>query len=129
MDGDALYPLGSDGDLVCLETASGKERWRKSLRTEFAGQPGKWAYAESPLIDGDVLVCTPGGSQGTLVALKKKDGERLWQAAVPGGDPAGYASAIIVEAGGVKQYVQFVEKGLVGVEAKSGKFLWRYRSL
>jgi outer membrane protein assembly factor BamB len=126
VDGELLYALGSDGDLVALETSSGAVRWKKSLRADFAGEPGTWAYAESPLIDGDVLVCTPGGSQGTLVALRKRDGELLWRAAVPGGDPAGYASAIIVEAGGVKQYVQFAGKGLVGVEAKSGRFLWRY---
>jgi outer membrane protein assembly factor BamB len=44
---------------------------------------------------------------------------------VPGGDEAGYASAIVVEVGGVKQYVQFLQKGVVGVEAKTGKFLWR----
>ena len=126
VDGELLYALGSDGDLACLETATGKERWKKSLRAEFAGQPGKWAYAESPLIDGDVLICTPGGSEGTLVALEKKDGGLRRKGAVPGGDAAGYASVIIVEAGGVKQYVQFVEKGLVGVEAKTGRFLWRY---
>jgi outer membrane protein assembly factor BamB len=65
VDGDALFALGSDGDLVCLETATGKERWRKNLRTDFGGQPGAWAYAESPLIDGDALVCTPGGASAT----------------------------------------------------------------
>src|SRR3569623_127650 len=60
VDGERLYALGSDGDLVCLETSSGKERWRKNLRDDLNGQPGAWAYSESPLIDGDVLVCTPG---------------------------------------------------------------------
>jgi outer membrane protein assembly factor BamB len=126
VDGDVLYALGSDGDLACLETATGKERWRKNLRTDFAGRPGEWAYAESPLIDGDVLVCTPGGEEATLVALHKKTGEVLWKCAVPEGDEAAYASAIVVEAGGVKQYVQLLQKGVVGVEAKTGRFLWRY---
>lgn len=126
VDGDAIFVLGSDGDLACLELASGKARWQKNVRTEFGGKPGKWAYAESPLIDGDVLICTPGGEKATLVALNKKNGDVIWQAVVPDGDDAGYASAIIVEAGGIKQYVQFLGKGVVGVEAKSGKFLWRY---
>jgi outer membrane protein assembly factor BamB len=126
VDGALLYALGSDGDLVCLETATGKVRWHKSLRADFGGQPGTWAYAESPLIDGDVLVCTPGGSQATIVALNKRSGDVIWKSAVPGGDQAAYASAIIVEVGGVKQYVQFLQKGLVGVDAKSGRFLWRY---
>jgi outer membrane protein assembly factor BamB len=126
VDGEVLYALGSDGDLVCLDTATGKERWRKNLRRDFGGEPGVWAYAESPLIDGDVLVCTPGGKKATLVALSKKTGEVLWESAVPGGDQAAYASAIVVEAGGVKQYVQFLAKGVVGVDARTGKFLWRY---
>jgi outer membrane protein assembly factor BamB len=126
IDGDSMYALGSDGDLVCLETATGKIRWNKNLRGDFGGKPGKWAYAESPLIDGDVLVCTPGGSDATLVALNKKTGEVVWKSVVPGGDQAGYASIIKTEVNGTQQYVQFVEKGLVGVNAKDGKFLWRY---
>ena len=126
VDGALLYALGSDGDLVCLETATGKLRWQKSLRKDFGGQPGMWAYSESPLIDGDVLVATPGGAQATLVALNKKDGSVLWKCAVPGGDPAGYASAIVIQAAGFKQYVQFLDKGVVGMDAHTGRFLWRY---
>jgi outer membrane protein assembly factor BamB len=126
VDGELLYALGSDGDLVCLETAKGALRWRKSLRNEFAGKPGAWAYAESPLVDGDVLVCTPGGAEATIVALDKKTGEVVWKSAVPEGDAAAYASVIVVEAEGLKQYVQFLGKGIVGINAKDGKFLWRY---
>jgi outer membrane protein assembly factor BamB len=126
VDGDVLYCLGSDGDLACLETAKGKVRWQKNLKADFGGKPGQWAYAESPLVDGDALVCTPGGAKATLVALKKKDGEVIWKSEVPGGDAAGYASVVVTEAGGVKQYVQFLHDGVVGVAAKDGKFLWRY---
>jgi len=126
VDGDVLYALGSDGDLACIECASGKVRWQKNLRKDFGGKPGEWAYSESPLIDGDVLVCMPGGSEATIVALNKKTGEVIWKCALPEGDEAGYASAIVAEIGGVKQYVQFPQKGLVGVEAKTGKLLWRY---
>jgi outer membrane protein assembly factor BamB len=126
VDGDVLYALGSDGDLVCAKIADGSEIWRKSLRSDFAGKPGKWAYCESPLVDGNVVVCTPGGKDATLVALDKKSGKLLWKSAVPEGDLAAYSSAIVMETGGVKQYVQFLEKGVVGVEAKTGKFLWRY---
>ncbi len=126
VDGDFIYALGSDGDLACLETRSGKIRWQKSIRKEFGGQPGEWAYAESPLVDGEVVVVTPGGAQATIVALNKKTGAVIWKSAVPGGDPAGYASAIVVQGGGRKQYVQFLSKGIVGVDAKTGQFLWRY---
>jgi outer membrane protein assembly factor BamB len=126
VDGELLFALGSDGDLACLEAATGKVRWQKNLRTAFNGVPGKWAYAESPLIDGDTLVCTPGGKDATLVALNKNSGEVIWICAVPGGDEAAYASIITMQVGGNKEYVQFLQNGLVGVDAKSGKFLWRY---
>lgn len=126
VDGNLIYALGSDGDLACLETKSGKIRWQKSIRKEFGGEPGEWAYAESPLVDGDLVVVTPGGAQATIVALNKKTGALIWKSAVPGGDPAGYASAIVVQAEGGKQYVQLLSKGMVGVDAKTGQFLWRY---
>jgi outer membrane protein assembly factor BamB len=125
VDGEVLYALGSDGDLACLEIAKGAVRWKKNLRTDFGGKPGIWAYAESPLIDGDVLICTPGGSNATMVALNKQTGAVIWKCAVPGEDAA-YTSVITTEAGDVKQYVQFLQKGVVGVEAKTGKLLWRY---
>jgi outer membrane protein assembly factor BamB len=127
VDGDFVYALGSDGDLACLEASSGKIRWQKSIRREFNGRPGEWAYAESPLVDGDVVVVTPGGAEATMVALNKKTGALVWKSAVPGGDPAGYASAIAVRGGGRKQYVQLLSKGLVGVDAKTGQFLWRHK--
>jgi outer membrane protein assembly factor BamB len=129
VDGDFIYALGSDGDLACLEAKSGKIRWQKSLRKEFGGQPHEWAYAESPLVDGDAVVVTPGGEQATIVALNKKTGSVIWKSAVPGADPAGYASAIVVQGSGRKQYVQFLSKGIVGVDAKTGAFLWRYKEV
>ncbi len=126
VDGDLIFALGSDGDIACLETATGKIRWQKHLRTDFGGKPGVWAYAESPLIDGDTVVCTPGGTDATLIALNKKTGEVIWKAASPEGDAAGFASPISFDAGGTKEYVQLVEKGLIGVDAKTGKIAWKY---
>jgi outer membrane protein assembly factor BamB len=126
LDGDRLFVLGSDGDLACLEAASGKPVWQKNVRTDFGGKPGAWAYAESPLVDGDVVVCTPGGADATLVALNKATGDVVWKAPLAEGDKAGYASVVIAEIGGVKQYVQFLEHGLAGVDAATGKTLWRY---
>src|SRR5260370_31515624 len=89
-EGDRLYAQTSDGDLACLEAATGKVLWRKSLRRDFGGHPGTWAYAEAPLIDGDRLVPTPDGARATMVALNKKNNAVIWQSAVPGGEPAGY---------------------------------------
>jgi outer membrane protein assembly factor BamB len=127
VEGNFVYVLGSDGDLACLEAKTGKIRWQKNIRKEFGGEPGEWAYAESPLVDGDVVVVTPGGAQATMAAVNKKTGVVIWKSAIPGGDPAGYASAIMVPGGGRKQYVQLLSKGLVGVDAKTGQFLWRYK--
>src|SRR2546423_1401978 len=126
IDAEVLYALGSDGDLAALRTSDGNVLWKKQLRSDFGGVPGQWAYSESPLIDGDVLVCTPGGKEATVVALNKKSGETIWKCALPEGDQAAYASAIVVNTGGLKQYVQFVQKALIGVDAKTGKLLWRY---
>jgi outer membrane protein assembly factor BamB len=126
VDGDCIYALGSDGDLASVDLAKGDIKWKKNLQTDFAGKAGQWAYAESPLIDGDVLVCTPGGKEATLAALNKKTGETVWKANVPEGDAAGYGSVIAVDAAGTRQYLQFLANGVVGVDAKSGKYLWRY---
>src|SRR5262249_37748539 len=72
--GELLYALGSDGALVCARTDSGKVVWRRHLETDFGGKRGGWAYCESPLVDGDVVVCTPGGEKATMVALDRKTG-------------------------------------------------------
>ncbi|MEK6283728.1 MAG: PQQ-binding-like beta-propeller repeat protein [Acidobacteriota bacterium] len=129
LDGKFIYALSSDGDLACLELGSGKIRWQKNIRKEFGGQPGDWAYAESPLVDGDLVVVTPGGAEATMVALNKKTGALIWKSAIPGGDPAGYASAVVVQSGGRRQFVQLLSKGMVGVDAKTGEFLWRNKEV
>lgn len=126
IDGDRLYAFSSDGDLACLQITSGKLVWQKNVRREFGGVPGTWAYAESPLIDGDAVIIAPGGAEATLLKLNKRTGAVIWKSAVPGGDRAAYSSAIAIEAAGRKQYVQFLDKGLVGVDAPTGTFLWRY---
>jgi outer membrane protein assembly factor BamB len=125
VDGDRLYALGLNGDLVCLESATGRRLWAKSLPRDFGGQPGGWGYSESPLIDGDKLLCTPGGRTATLVALDKKTGETLWKGAVPQGNGAHYSSIIAADVDGKRQYIQFLAGGVVGLFS-DGRFLWRY---
>jgi outer membrane protein assembly factor BamB len=124
LDGDRLYALTPNGSLVCLETAAGKERWRKDLRGNFGGRVGGWGYAESPLIDGDNVVCTPGGRQGAVLALKKESGEKVWQSA-QFTDEAEYASLVPAVIGGVRQYVVLTMQSVVGIAAQDGKLLWR----
>jgi len=126
VDGKFLYALGSDGDQACVETATGKLVWKKSLRADFGGTAGVWAYSESPLVDGNKVIVSPGSESAAMVALDKKTGATLWKSAIPGEKAASYASAIAVELGGVRQYVQYLSKGVVGVEAATGKLLWRF---
>jgi outer membrane protein assembly factor BamB len=137
VDGEHIYAMGTDGDVVCLEAATGIEIWRRNLQEEFggtlmrAGGDYDWRYAESPLVDGDRVIVTPGGPEATLVALDKADGEEIWRVAIPalgedGLDGAGYSSVVVSHGAGVKQYVQLVGRGVIGVEAETGRFLWGY---
>lgn len=126
IDSDRLYTLGVAGDLVCMEAATGKKVWHKNLVKDFGGRVPRWGFSESPLVDGDRLVATPGSKDATLVVLDKMTGKTLFKSSVPGGGPAHYSSVIIADVDGQKQYVQFLRGGVVGVAAKDGKFLWRY---
>jgi outer membrane protein assembly factor BamB len=128
VDGDRLYALGESGDLVCLQVADGKLLWQKSLVKDFGGEVPGWGYSESPLVDGDKVIATPGGSDATLVALNKRTGDVLWKAQVPGANEAHYASIIAADVNGQREYIQFLGVGVVGVAAKDGKYLWRYGS-
>jgi outer membrane protein assembly factor BamB len=135
VDGELLYAIGTEGDLVCLETAAGRERWRKSLTRDFGGSMmSSWKFSESPLVDGDRLVFTPGSAGAALVAVDKRTGRTIWQAAVPhlgshGRDGAGYSSIVISNGAGTKQYVQLLGRGLAGIRAADGKFLWGYNRI
>jgi outer membrane protein assembly factor BamB len=126
VDGDRVFGLGQFGDFVCCESKTGKELWRKNLMSDFGGQHGSWQYSESPLVDGNKVLCTPGGKDATLVAFNKATGAVIWKGVVPGGDTAGYSSIVITEAGGVRQYVQLLANGLASFTAADGKLLWRY---
>ncbi len=127
VDGELLYVLTPHGLLLGLETATGKERWRKDLAKDFEGKKGDgWGYSESVLIDGDHLVCTPGGDKATMVALNKKTGDLIWKASSPNDRGAGHASIVISNIGDRKVYVQTTASGALGVDAKDGKLLWTY---
>jgi outer membrane protein assembly factor BamB len=123
VDGSLVYVLGQFGDLVCFQAADGKEIWRKNYGRDFGGRGGGWNYTESPLVDGDRLIGTPGGDRGAIVALNKKTGELLWQTK-DFTDRAEYSSPVVAQIAGVEQYVQLTGNSVVGV-AKDGKLLWR----
>ena len=125
IDGKRLYAQGLNGDVACLDLESGKILWQKNvLKTFKGGRPG-WAICESVLIDGQKMICTPGGQGATMVALDKITGDELWRSPVPGNPGAAYSSPIITTVGGVRQYVNFTRNAVVGVRANDGAFLWK----
>lgn len=124
VDGDRVYALGANGDLACLSLADGKPLWGGNILQVFGATNIVWGISESPLVDGDRVVVTPGGQEGTIVALEKRTGKPLWRAVVPGTPQAGYSSIVVVESAGVRQYVNFVHSGVVGIRATDGQVLW-----
>jgi outer membrane protein assembly factor BamB len=134
VDDGLVYAIGTSGDIVAVEAGTGVLRWQKNLQKDFSGKNPDWKYSESPLIDGEKLLCTPGGRDAVMVALNKKSGELIWKCSMPdidsnGKDEAGYSSIVISEADGVRQYVQLTNKGLIGAAAKDGRFLWGYNRI
>ena len=125
VDGELLFTLGAGGNLHCLETKTGKVVWSRDLPKDLGGvMMSEWGFSESPLVDGDHLICTPGGPKGTVAALNKKTGELLWQSKDLE-DPASYSSLIAVEIGGQRQYVVLTGQSVAGIAAKDGQLLWR----
>jgi outer membrane protein assembly factor BamB len=126
VDGERLYVEGLAGDVSCLQVKDGKILWQRSLQKDFGGNRPTWSFRESPLVDGDKLICTPGGGDATLVALDKVSGKTIWKGQAPDSPPAAYASVIAIDFEGQRQYVQFTARALIGVAASDGKFLWKY---
>lgn len=122
-EGDRVYALGATGEIVCLAAKDGKKVWSRNM-ADFGGKPFGWGYAESPLVDGDKLVCTPGGSQGAIVALNKMTGATLWQTKDLTGTVQ-YSSLVPATIHGKPQYVQLLMESIAGVSAQDGKLLWR----
>ena len=121
-----VYGIGGQGNLICVKADTGEQVWLKRLKQDLDGvQMSGWGYTESPLVDGDQVVATPGGRNGTIAAFDKKTGEILWQSK-EFTDKAAYSSLVVGELGGVRQYVQLTGDSVAGVAAKDGKLLWRF---
>ena len=125
VDGDQVFVLNQHSDLVCLDKQSGDELWSRNLVEEFGGtMMSGWKYSESPLVDGDRVICTPGGTSGALLALDRKSGKKIWQSG-EWTDEAGYSSVIIATIHGKRQYVQLTGASVAGVDPDSGELIWK----
>jgi hypothetical protein len=123
VDGDRLYTLAADGMLVCLETATGKRIWGFNIVDRFHGQVLHWGISESPLVDGDRVIATPGGAGAAVVALDKMNGKVLWTSQ---SDQAGYSSPVAFDVAGSRKVVVFTGEAAIGLDLNSGRLLWRY---
>jgi outer membrane protein assembly factor BamB len=124
VDGNLVFALTPQGELLCLQTADGKIVWRKNLLKDFGGRMmSGWGYSESPLVDGNNLICTPGGQGGSVIALNKKTGELVWRCQAIT-DASSYSSLVPVVFGDTRQYVQLSDQSVYAV-SDSGKLLWR----
>jgi outer membrane protein assembly factor BamB len=127
VDGAMVYVLTPFGQLVACLVKDGREVFRVDLKEQFGGTKGdSWGYSESVTIDGQKLVCIPGGPQATVVALDKKSGRLIWACPVPADPGAGHASIVSAEVGGRRVYVTTTAGGAIGVDAKTGTLLWTY---
>jgi outer membrane protein assembly factor BamB len=123
VDGNRLYAVAADGTLVCLTIETGKRIWGLNFVEKFGGRLPRWLYAESPLVDGDLLIVTPGGQNASVVALNKSTGEPVWKSQ---SDPAAYSSAVAFDAGGSRKVAVFTAKAAMGLDMKNGELQWRY---
>ncbi|HEX5215173.1 MAG TPA: PQQ-binding-like beta-propeller repeat protein [Vicinamibacterales bacterium] len=124
IDGDRLYILTEQGELWCLKQ-DGAEVWHRNILSDFHGSNITWLLSESPLVDGDKVIVTPGGRGAGLVALEKMTGKTIWTTKELS-DDAGYASAMVVDVQGIRAYTTFTASAAVGVRASDGKLMWRY---
>jgi outer membrane protein assembly factor BamB len=127
VDGDRVYVLSENGDLACLSVRDGTSMWQRNILREFGGRQIPWLVSESPLVDGNHVIVTPGGSKGGMVALDKMTGRTVWTAALD--DDAGYASPIAADVDGVRTIMTFMSGAAVGVRASDGRVMWRYRNV
>src|SRR5215510_4238562 len=127
LDNDNIYALTENGDLVCLRAGDGSPVWRKNILKEFGGNNPGWLISESPLIDGDRVIVTPGGRGAGMVALDKMTGKEVWRSKDLS-DEAAYSSCIAADVGGVRTIMNFTSRAAVGVRASDGKLMWSHSS-
>ncbi|HUS36522.1 MAG TPA: PQQ-binding-like beta-propeller repeat protein [Verrucomicrobiae bacterium] len=124
INGNVVFAISQFGEVAALNLKDGKEVWKKDLIRDFGGQRPEWGFSSAPVVDGNNVILTAGSAQGTVVALDKKTGNKVWQSSELT-DGAHYSSLVVATIDGVKQYIQLTDKSLVGINPADGKLLWR----
>ena len=125
VDGERLYVLTESGDLACLKVQDGSLLWQRNILKDFGGRNIPWLISESPLVEGDKVIVTPGGRNAGVVALDKMSGKTTWTSQELS-DEAGYASVIAADVQGVRTLMTLTSAAGVGMRASDGKLLWSY---
>lgn len=123
VDQDRLYLMSGHGRLCCFKRSTGALIWKVDTLEKFQGKNITWGISESVLIDGDRVICTPGGQDATLVALDKYTGKTIWTSEGLSNRSA-YCSAMIVNHGGKRLLLTLVDKWVVCLNSRDGKVLW-----
>jgi len=123
IDGNHVYILSSDLELLCINASTGKTAWKKDIINDLGGRNIRWENAASPLIDGDLVFLAGGAPGKALMAFSKKDGSVAWAGE---DDMMTHSTPVVAEILGTRQIIFFTQKGLVSCEPKAGKVLWRY---
>ena len=124
VDSGRVYVLSGHGVLVCVDAKTGKAIWQVDIAKKFGGTAPMCGFAESLLIDGDNVICTPGGKDACVVALNKNTGETVWTTAGLS-EQAAYCSPILVERGGLRLIITEPVQSIVGINAANGEVVWR----
>jgi len=128
IDGDRLYHENAHGNVACLDAKTGKTLWTRNILTDFHSKNINWGLAESVLIDGDRVICCPGGPEAAMVALDKHTGRTVWKSA-SAGDLAGYASPTPGEYRGLRMVFTLTSRAAIAVNADNGELLWRFEQI
>jgi len=129
VDGDRVFAVTARALLACVSTKDGTILWTKKYAEDFGGRTGAFGCGDRPLVDGDHLICTPGGAASSVVALDKKTGTVIWRCPLPGAPAAAYSATTVAEVGGIRHYVATLARGPVGIAAKDGRHLWGFEKL
>jgi outer membrane protein assembly factor BamB len=116
-----LYHQSPLGDVVCLDAKTGNKIWGLNSVEQFGGEVPRWGLCESLVIDGNRVICCPGGDKTAVVALDKLTGKTVWKSP-SAGDVAGYATPILVEHQGLRMIITMTAKAI-------GEEVWRSKEL
>jgi outer membrane protein assembly factor BamB len=123
--GDKIYLVSGYGKLYCLGEKSGEVLWVVDMVADLGGEVITWGYNETPVVDGDIIYCTPGG-KNSVVALNRHTAQLIWSC--PGkGELSAYCTPLLFEHNGRKILSTHTGSHLLGIDAATGKLLWAHR--